>query len=300
MYIPELHLFVVKKKLVNFDYLSPETDHLDDERDSLWPYLPVNVEVTLDWVSSLLSAPSPLGWKDLVLASEDPASWLLRLPLQDYLRFGQPKPKDASCEMWSHESNVDEILKPYIRLWFNHSPGCLYSKIFPSSFSKLLVFPALQWINCRYRNASQQQFDQVNSSRTLNCLKLHRRIVAGVTFSTSFFQGFGLQQNHQASTDPSGPKQQRTTKHPAWWVTRTLVKVRRFTMSWDAFASKSLVFSLMETWFNLMNRTASSTKVHKSAPDHWALQRVDGPQLRSWNPSNDQTVKSIRFIFACL
>lgn len=187
-----------QKKLVNFDWLSPETDHLDDERDSLSPYLPVNVVVTLDWVSSLLSAPSPLGWKDLVLASEDPASWLLRLPLQDYLSFGQPKPKMRNviqriqCR-WNSET---------VWIWFNHSPGCLYSKIFPSSFSKLLVFPALQWINCRYKNASQQQFDQVNSSRTLNCLKLHRRIVAGVTFSTSFFQGFGLQPNHQASTDP--------------------------------------------------------------------------------------------------
>ena len=185
-----------------------------------------------------------------------------------------------------------------IRIWFNHSPGCLYSKNFPSSFSKLLVFPALQWINCRYKNASQQQFDQVNSSHTLNCLKLHRRIVAGVMFSTSFFQGFAF--NRTTKLQPNqGPKQQRTTKHPAWWVTRTLVKVRRFTMSCDAFASKSLV-QLVETWFKLMNCTASSAKVHKSAPDLWALQRVDGPQLRSWNPSNDQTVKSIRFIFACL
>ncbi len=52
------------------------------------------------------------------------------------------------------------------------------------------------------------------------------------------------------------------------------------------------------TWFqvdeshSLESAHPVKTKMHKSAPDHWALQRVDGPQLRRWKILKKTTKQS--------
>ncbi len=155
----KLKIWLIKKKAVKNYWLSPETDHLDDERDSLSPYLPVNVEVTLDWVSSLLSAPSPLGWKGLVLASEDPASWLLKLPLQDHLRFGPQKKMP-----WVRVCPCDPTNPMSMKFWscenlIKNSPGMPVFKDFSQLFLQASGISCIAMDKC-HKNAPQQQVDK--------------------------------------------------------------------------------------------------------------------------------------------